>query len=226
MFPTIHGVVSQSETSGSGGGGGGDAFPQVEGVTTNDGDNTPATEHSITLPSNISAGDLLLVFVRVHDFNEPGGMSGWTRLDSRLSFNASAIYYRVASGGETAVTITTANSSRIAYVAYRISGANGVEGEFADSDTLQPPEVTPTWGAAKTLWFTAVTDRQSNYTFTAPTNYANQADGGNPSSSFTSRHRVSAAYRELEAASEQPGVWGKSTAPNAPHAATVAVRPA
>lgn len=88
-----------------------------------------ATSHSITLPPDVQAGDLLICFASIYSYNsKPTVSSGWNNdywgyISSTLNL---VVCYKVATGDD-ALTITTGTTSRhITAVTYRVSNANTV----------------------------------------------------------------------------------------------------
>lgn len=188
---------------GGGGGGGGD-FPQVEAVST--GEEASGTSHVITLPSGITAGDLLLI-VLAYDGTPTVSIasgSGWTILGQQNASGAgSAIVYKVAAGGDT-LSIGTSASEAVAWIAYRISGAAGVSGSSANNN--DPPEHTPPGGAQNYLWIASQQEDGILASSAPPTNYSDLHQESNNVGS-TARVSISTAQRELNAASENPGAF-------------------
>src|SRR3989344_5319624 len=84
------------------------AFPTVAGVATSS-RATNGTSDSVTLPSSIASGDLILVFI----YKEGNGTftfpSPWVEIKDAGSGTAATIgiAYLIASGGETSVTVTS-----------------------------------------------------------------------------------------------------------------------
>ena len=210
------------------------AFPVVAAV--NGGNNTTeGKNHTVNLPANISAGDLLLVifgtdFFPNEDISFP---EGWTSLfevnndPSAPAFRMGA-WYRVADGTEGAtITVTTVTNQMTAHTSYRITGYSGVPecgtAAVATSGTApNPPSLTPSWGALDTLWF-AIEGNDDVDTVTAyPTDYTNgRADFANA----TGGCNVGSAYRELNAVSENPDAF-TIAASEQWIANTIAVQPA
>jgi len=135
------------------------AFPQVAAV--NGGNNAVnSTEHTVNLPADISADDLLLVFFAsdaIPTITFPGG---WTLLfqEVRQTFVKMGVWYRVADGEEDATIVVTTDSERMStHTSYRITGysetpeAGTPDGGWGNDP--DPLSLTPTWGAKDTLWF-------------------------------------------------------------------------
>lgn len=157
------------------------AFPQVAAV--NGGNNTSeTTDHTVNLPADINAGDLLLVFFVCDAFSVADVITfpeGWTKLfqadhSARIVLG---VGYRVADGEEGAtINVTTSSTETSAHTSYRITGYSGVP-EAATAATNSgsapnPPHFFPSWGAKDALWFACegndhdhtVTDYPSEFT--------------------------------------------------------------
>lgn len=211
------------------------AFPQVQSTSSgNSGANV--TSQDITLPSGISAGDLILIF-----FNNDGAQvisvtspaSGWEgpvgQDVSPSNSNRLSVLWRWADGSEGAtITVSISSTEGCAWTCYRISGADQTtdpELSTATTGTSTAPNsgsLSPSWGAEDTLWFSVYgwDGNQSHSTY--PTNYgsnqltdrwANVAGAG-----------IASASRELNASSEDPGA-GAIGGSDQWVAYTVAVRP-
>lgn len=203
-------------------------FPVVESETTsNEGSDT--TSHTVSLPSGISDGDLLISIV-ITDGGSSGVTTfpaGWTKFVAQTVFNSMnlSIAWRDADGTEGAsITVTTSGSEQSAHITYRISGASDPtttppEGSTATglSTTPNPPSLSPSGGSDDYLWIAVGGINDSITISSYPTNYTD----GVSINSNTSGGRVAsiAARRELNASSEDPGVftlttsegWGSAT---------------
>lgn len=204
-------------------------FPEV--VAVNGGNNnTDSTSHTVNLPAGIQAGDLLLVFFvcdapATVDITFP---EGWTLVIERVTFPQckTTCYKRIADGGEGAtITVTTSVAEKSAHTSYRIISTTGTTQGISRSgtdDSPDPPNLIPVWGAKDTLWF-AATGYDYNRTITSyPTNYT---DGRNDIADSTTGCGMGTARRELNAASEDPGVFTLSAA-DGWGAFTVGIEPA
>jgi hypothetical protein len=124
---------------------------------------TFGTTHSVTLPSGIVTGELLLLAF-ANDGDATATATGWTEAVSAGSESAVrlTVLKRIADGSEgAAVSVTTSASERNAFRVYRISRPSGglslssVEGAITTGSgtSADPPSLTPTWGTQQTLWF-------------------------------------------------------------------------
>ena len=197
------------------------SFPVVQSTANSNSGST--TNHSVTMPTGIEAGDLLLAFFTTNSDSTVNTPAGWTKLvdqteptfpDIRL-----AVYSKRAVGGDS-LTVVTNNNETSAHCVYRIYTDNEAEaaavGAASASANPNPPPLTPTGGAQDFLWFAAfgstgvtVSSYPSNYTDNQVSNTA----GG---------RSIAAATRNLDASSEDPGTYTISSS-NDWVAVTVAV---
>lgn len=142
------------------------AFPQVVDADTQAGvQSTNSTSWSLTYPTNIAAGDLLLLFIGRDGF--PGlSMAGFTFSSVAAPSNQASIGLgrKVAIGTESgSVTLTLNNTQQGAWRFIRISAATW-EGTLAGGLALSagasgsglnpnPDLLGPGWGVADILWF-------------------------------------------------------------------------
>lgn len=188
---------------------GGD-FPIVAAV--NSGNYTVnSTSHIVNLPSDIASGNLLLVFFASDGNPTITFPSGWIQLfqtasETAVKFGA---WYRIADGTEGATIdyVTTSVAEMTAYTSYRITGYYGIP-EVASiltgtSNDPNPPSLTPSWGAANTLWFALLGYDNGTVTVSSyPANYTNEQ---NERANNTAGCGIGAARRNLNAATEDPG---------------------
>lgn len=201
------------------------AFPVVQ--TKTGGGSAGSTSHPVTLPSGVTAGDLLVVWFGFRSNPTATGSAGWTKLgQASLSTTISfAVFYKVATGSD-ALTITTTTSQRSTHESYRITGASGTVAFSAASSAVaanpNPPSLTPAGGAKDYLWFASATATAGTTSASAaPTNYTNLT---NQVSGSGTGCAVYIAERNLNATSEDPGAF---TAASTSYVAyTLAVEPA
>lgn len=135
------------------------------------------------LPSGIQSGDRLVLVVGwftglgTGDITTP---SGWSRVVGTAANDSPHVYTKIANGSEgSTVSITFSGLSGIYGMAYRITGAGaGIEGatkSTGSGTTATFPSLSPSWGAAKTLWI-AIGWVNTNGTpnMPAPTSYSNR----------------------------------------------------
>ena len=194
-----------------GGAGGGGAFPSI--VTTALSTDSSGTVCTVTMPSGIVAGNLIVLFIVEEDdadLTDWDTSKNFTEIVRARNSGNTALYsgYRVSDGTEGAsIDVTFDNNVNCASVALRISGAGsvpeGVGSISGNSANPDPPSVTPTWGAKPTLWLPAISWRSSPTITADPTDYTDPleriTDGTNG--------QVRMVRRELAAASENPGTF-------------------
>jgi hypothetical protein len=181
------------------------------------------------MPASLDAGDLLLVIIQVgtgasgNEVEITPTPSGWTKLwehqngHSSISAGDCGVFVKVADGmeGGSTVGFTTDIASVGAAQVYRVTewfgSLSGVEAgvsleAFDTGDYLHPdpPSLSPSWGAANTLWlacggWTNDDALVSSY----PTDYVDGVDtisGGGTDNGST----VFSAFRKLKAANQNP----------------------
>ena len=197
-------------------------FPRVENQATTVG-NSLTTSHSTDLPSGIVAGEILMIVIAA---GSAATASGWSALIS----NDITVLWKVATGSEGAtVTVTTSGSTVYAAVAYRISNGQSVEAGSASgtSTNPDPPSLSPTWGAAKTLWFAAAesiptSPGGTNQISAFPSGYTNTQNIIGSDGTFS--QRLGTCENQIEAATENPGTFTLNSS-RPWMAVTIAVRP-
>ena len=202
------------------------AFPVVEATATSNG---KSTSLSVTLPASIASGDLLVLFMAGRDNVGTGGIgfpAGWTELHDDLDTGDSrtAVAYRIADGTEGAsITVTMSSARDLVSLVYRISGTSGNAPEMGtatgDSNSPNPPSLTPSWGSKDTLWLVYGSGDNGKVYTAAPTSYTDliAQDRGQAASG--------SARRENATATEDPGTFTMESA-EAWQTVTLAVEPA
>jgi hypothetical protein len=164
------------------------AFPQVATSDSTTGTTAKDTSHAITLPGNISAGNLLLVFFSTDGDNTITNWGGFTELFSQSNGTVASLHvgYKTAVGSDT-LTITTSVSEPGAYACYRITGHNTSQmpevstGATDASQYPNPDTLTPTGGAADFLWIAAHGHDHIDTVNIFPLPYNNLSDQGSAS---------------------------------------------
>lgn len=158
------------------------------------------TVHDVAVPSEIIAGELLMAFVTIDQQQHPtGGWSGWTLGASEDRGPAtgvtSEIYYKPATGSETAFTFSTSGSVVSNSYVLRIGGWSGTPvfgtAEGASS-TPNPPSVNSGLDASyQKRWIVfASSDAPGNFTV-YPTGFAdNQYTDNNGGTSMALATKV------------------------------------
>ena len=207
MFPFLTGFI------------GGKAFPQFIGqqYTTDVINNTSKT---IVMPAGIiQAGDIILVIAGA--WSSSGVTSnlpaGYTSLTARLN-GASYLrsFWKTSSGSESNITFTANVAFFLAASVIVIRGAQSVSaaGSVNSSGNSQPnsPNFAAPYGSDRTLWYAIGQQHGSaEIAQTAPANYTMRGQV-NVTSGGADAPRIFYAERELEAASEDPGVFGNNSA--------------
>lgn len=203
------------------------AFATVE-TTSSGNEDSNQTSHSITMPSGIVAGDLLVIIFGTRA-NTTTSLSGWTEL---ADANYVHIYTKVAVGGDTA-TISS-GSSRSAHVVYRISGDNGADSanvsatvgaQAGASTTPDPPSHTPAWSADDTLWIALTVFDNDGDTTTVdgiPASYTDEVSKDDNNGAVSTH--IGTARRENATGTEDPGTFTIANS-KVSTSATLAIRP-
>ncbi len=205
-------------------------YPVIAGTATSASE-SPTTTHTVTLPSNIQAGDLLLIFwadaSSSTNLTTPGG---WTNIYSSSGGGSGyrrAAYYRFANGSEgSSVQFTTSGPERSAHNSYRIASGTyqGTPSEgninFGTSTNPDPPNLTSGFGSTYTLWL-AASHSSSSSALTAPASYSDlvEVNTGAGSPTASDNATMGTARRLTQASSENPGTftlsqsasWGANT---------------
>lgn len=199
-------------------------FPVVAGQT-NSTSSVSGTSHTLSLPSSIAAGDLILFQARWLSATVPTPPTGYTQLYQIVGGTVNAAgFYKIAAGGETTISVTfDATVGTVRSISHRITGhgsaieaATNVQLSTANHD---PPNLAPSWGVTDNLWLTTASGGSSNYT-AVPANYGNSVF--DPSTAIGDALIV-CARRNLNASSENPGTFTNTSANGL--TATIAVRP-
>lgn len=206
-------------------------FPQVK-ETKKSTDETTVTSHTVLLPDNYQAGDLLIIAITLGGasttISTPGG---WSPLFSEASTNrTSAGFYKVASGSEGAsVAVTSAAARKSAHQAFRITNYQGTPeatSTNAAATTQDPPSLSPSWGSDDTLWIAYAGWRNSQIGVEGlPANYTDLrfTFTGSPTNSTDEATCVS-MVRELAASSENPPAFSTGATSVNSCSATIAIR--
>lgn len=211
-------------------GGGEKPFSAVSG--TNTGGTALASTYDVPLPSSISAGNLLLMFITgrtnvARSFTTPTGWSELYNVVGSSNLRRAVCYYRTADGTEGS-TVTVNASGGIVYstITYCISGAGTTpEAATASGSSSGPdsPSLSPSWGTANTLFISASHGHINTATNpTIPSGYTNGVFKAQLDGSYSV---VDTAELSSAAASEDPGAWAYASS-GAWVAATVAIGPA
>lgn len=179
-------------------------------------DTISGTSHSVTLPSGIESGDLLLAFWACDSDEDGAGdheaSAGWTRLDIDTNTGiVGAVYYKIADGSDS-LTITTTDGELGCFVCMRIVNAGTPESTSTNSSgtNADPPLHTPSGGSAKYLWVAAAAfDANAVLDVTAgPGGYSSLINQPQLSGAGV---RLAVANFKSESSSENPGTFTSTT---------------
>jgi CheY-like chemotaxis protein len=206
----------------------GGPFPAVQATNTS-GETTDTTSHTVSMPANINAGDLLIVFFScdgVETVTWPTG-DGWASIFHDTNLMTLDIGYKIADGTEGAtITVTTGTTEQSAHISYRITGHDKSQapevstGATGNSTAPNPDSLTPTGGAKDYLWIAVEGNNNASAASAYPSNYTN---GQTNAVGDSGGANVAVARRELNASSEDPGTF--TTPSERWVACTVAVQP-
>lgn len=193
------------------------------------------TSMAVTMPAAVDSGDLLLAFVEVRTAGTWTPPSGWTEFVAKLggsSVGELTGFYKIADGAEDGGTATwTASTGTSAiWQVIRVTGWHGTtppEAASASGDFTtnpDPPTLTPSWGAADTLWLEiAGNTATAALTTGASTNYSGYQD--DTASSGGAQANIASASRQLNASSDDPGEFANAGSIRYWAALTVAIQP-
>lgn len=200
------------------------AFASVVGSGTSAQSTSVSTPHVVNLPTGITVGDRLIVGIcggsTLTSWTFP---TGWSEF---LDSNGYGAAYRDADGTEgTTISVTPNGVATSTSWSARIQGHDPATPPDAATPTVSattgtpnPPSLTPTYGAADTLWLAIVRWASSSTALSAsPTNYTTEINN-----TVSTSIRSAVASRALNAATEDPGTF-TIAASNATVAGTLAV---
>lgn len=206
------GWTGRGGKGGIGGGGGGpsSAFPTLVGTAETT--RTIWTNH--TMP--VIAGEVGDLLITVAVFNGDSGftISGWTALTSIGNTPTSSMYvlYRIATGVADYPQYGVTGTDRAsALFGIRLRGAAAEAPQFAvistksSADPTNIPIVTPSWGSAKTQWwtFTGWRDGAAIVPVSSPTGWTNLG----PTEGVGVSAWQDKSYIDAEAASTPAAQW-------------------
>ena len=213
------------------------AFPTVASVTpsTTGFDSSPA----FSLPATVDSGDLLILAAAGHPssgtITDP---TGWTRLQAAVAASGFVgVWYRIADGTEGGGTVEPSfqfNCDVTAGQVYRITGWHGTSPPEMDAlnsqastavDDPDPTGITASWGSADNLFIVVLGTADDPSSVSAwPTNYGTNTTTTESGSTTNASTRLHTSWRNLAAASDDPGVFTLSEV-EACHSGTLVVRP-
>lgn len=174
------------------------------------------TSHSVSLPAGIAANDILLLFFSKDGTNNNVTTpSGWSLLftDSQSGGSGRRSYgfWKVATGSEgSTVSVTSSGNIIAAHSTMRIEGADTSSAPEASTFSSassaitnpDPPSLTPSWGALKSVWIAFVGVAGGS------TSQSGQPSGyGNPQTSDAGNPVLFTADKVATVASDDPGTF-------------------
>lgn len=213
------------------------SFPVVAGVAQSNA-NGNATSHTVSLPSGVEVGDLLVVIMgfrggRTYTTSTVQFPAGWTELvtNTASSDGQGVVYYKVATGveaGASSITVAAAptggTGARSAHTVYRIQKGTYTgtpEAAFINATTMvsstnpNPPSLTPSWGTEKVLWIAGAAGTRAETTPNTgtfvPTDFESGTYEFDNSGTTTSSASVSTAIRYFEGSTLDPGSFTLTT---------------
>ena len=173
---------------------------------------TAGTSHVITMPTNIVAGNLLIIlFVDSLGTGSTNSFSGsftaLTKINNGTGVGAQ-VAYKIAAGSDTC-TVTTTGSTKSAHCVYQIANWHGTTAPEQSVTTggasaANPLTLSPSWGSADTLWLEGSGVGSTAGPTAASTNYTNFTTVNSTGGAGGTNAHVSSARRELAAASDDP----------------------
>lgn len=181
------------------------AFPTI--VSTQTSYNIESTNHSITLPSNIASGNILIAFFTCDGTGlitiAENAADGWNILSSYSNTGNGAIcLYKIANGNDTLYLLTEGSETSTSIV-YNISGAStGIpvnEYNGGSSNNAYPQVVMPINGTQDYLFLVYAGIEGDIIASAAPTNFSGlitiQSDtNGSSSSSAYRQYNTGSSY--------------------------------
>jgi len=216
-------------------GGGAKVFPTV--VAANQGGDASVTaSKSVTLPSGIQAGDYILLCIGAYsdsgvNSNLP---SGFTNLQdqarTRTHFRV-CVKQAVGTESGTTVTVTGTKNFFIGWSVRIIRGANAYASTIAVANTETAPNcpsLTSGYGVDSVLWLACANQYDATASQGLPSGYSGLSQGAGSSGGWD-WSRVSTAWKQVSAATEDPPAFANAISGGATgagwEAVTVAFRP-
>lgn len=142
------------------------AFPTLVGTPSNTKTISNATSHTLTYPSGVTSGELLIAIGAIDGVPTVSGWpSGWVEIaDSNSGANSIFIAYKFADGTESGnFTVTSSASEQGSFYVFRIQNANvstppAISSSSVGTNTVPSvANINPAdWGTEDTLWIAAL----------------------------------------------------------------------
>lgn len=208
-------------------------FPVYLSNTATDLGGADATSHLVQMPATVNSGDLLIALIGSDGSATITTPSGWTAMstDTSSTVRASA-FYKVAAGTEGGTTVDFVTSIaermeaqvvRIQSGTYQSAPETTATNSNAGSTTPDPPNLTPSWGSANTLWIAMMVadNTRTISVYPLPNNQVRTANASTGTAFVT----LGTCSNDVAASSLNPGTFTINT--SSPWATiTLAVRPA
>ena len=176
----------------------------------------------MSLPTGITAGDLLFVFFGRDQSDTMTHPSGWWRHFDLLNGGARAIVYtRVADGSEgSTITATSTGADQSGHWSCRISNYSDSGDHFQMNTTstevsngaADPPSLTPSGGAADYLWITGYHASGNDCDADVyPTNYSYLQFTQKYADGTLDEGGMAVAARQLNATTDNPSAFSMVT---------------
>lgn len=214
------------------------AFPNPHNINYA-ADGSAGTSHSAVM-TGVASGDrvLLIVETGLYTTSIPtlsGLPTGWNKVTDfgESGLRAAVIVWELqgATGSETNFNFTTSQSLFYSWTVVCISGAHATESPaIATADNglvanIDCPNLAPSWGAEDTLWIPVGLKARADNAVTAfPTNY-NDNQATHTVSTGSGGHTNAICTRNLNATSDNPGVYTCAST-RAAIGLTIGIRPA
>ncbi|MCH6232820.1 MBG domain-containing protein [Cognataquiflexum rubidum] len=199
------------------------SMPVIEGTRTHV-NNSETSSHTISLPTGIQTGDLILVTFRIRDSRTvTSGPSGWNNLVDANNSGRTYVYYKTAQGSSENFSIGLSGSSRIAVVSYRISNWENTPQVAVTSSGTNPPNLNPGWGESPALFLAGLTFRESDQSISGiPSGFSNLIVAENTSNESNRYFEVGLVQKFSSASSEDPSSFSSGGAN--PTSFTIAIK--
>lgn len=196
------------------------AFPVIAATNKNTSASS-VTTHTINLPSGINENDLIIVMIAQEGGNTDS-FGTWSNsfieiADTNNDDVVVAIAYKFAASSEvSSITVVSSNAERSSQCSMRITGMAAAvaphisvesNSDGGTNDSPDPPSFSPSPGQKEYMWIAFEGHERDNVTTGFPTNY----DSNQVTQSMASGGTVSFATDEVDAATENPGVFTLST---------------
>lgn len=156
--------------------------PVVQGRATAQTTTTDTTSHTITLPSSVQVGELLLVVFSVDGapIVSVGSGTGWNFLGQRSNGTTvtGAVFWKIATGSD-ALTVSTSVAEQSSHVSFRISGVKkpgAVSGTGSDGSSTNSDPASHTMPGTDNrgrLWIATRSGDAQVVATAAPSGYSN-----------------------------------------------------